>query len=50
MRFNDGADETIKAGDAYYPRPGPNVHVDQDTEFVEFTRADETPGINTVAV
>jgi len=50
VRFNDdGEDETITAGDAYYIRPGHNVHIDEDTEFVEFTRADDTPGINTVA-
>lgn len=49
VRFNDGPAETIAAGDAYYLRPGHNVHVDEDTEFVEFTRADDAPGINTVA-
>ena len=27
-----------------------NAHLDEDTEFVEFTRADKTPGINTVAL
>jgi len=25
-------------------------HIDDDTEFVEFTRADRTPGINSVAL
>ena len=34
------------AGDAYYLKPGHNVHIDQDAEFVEFTRADDAPGIN----
>ena len=38
------------AGQAYYIRPGHNAHVDDDAEFVEFTRADQTPGINTVAL
>jgi hypothetical protein len=50
VRYADDRTETITAGDAYYIRPGHNVHIDEDTEFVEFTRADETPGINTVAV
>jgi hypothetical protein len=51
MRYTDGETEVISAGQAYYIRPGHNAHVDEDgTEFVEFTRADETPGINTVAV
>ena len=36
------------AGEAYYLRPGHNVHIDQDAEFVEFTQADQTPGINTL--
>jgi hypothetical protein len=49
VRFDDGEDETIRAGEAYYIRPGHNVHIDEDSELVEFTRADETPGINTVA-
>jgi hypothetical protein len=50
VRYNDGATETVSAGQAYYLRPGHNVHIDEDAEFVEFTRSDETPGINTVAV
>jgi hypothetical protein len=50
VRYNEGAHETIRAGEAYFLRPGHNVHVDEDTEFVEFTRADETPGINTLDV
>ncbi len=29
-----------------FNRPGHNAHVDEDVELVEFTRADETPGIN----
>jgi hypothetical protein len=29
-------------------RPGHNVRVDQDAEFVEFTRADAAPGINSL--
>ena len=28
--------------------PGHNAHIDEDAEFVEFTLADHTPGINTV--
>jgi hypothetical protein len=50
MRYTDGESETLSAGQAYYIRPGHNAHVDQAVELVEFTRADETPGINTVAI
>jgi hypothetical protein len=48
MRYADGETEVLTAGQAYYVRPGHNAHIDDDTEFVEFTRADQTPGINTV--
>jgi hypothetical protein len=50
MRYTDGATEVINAGDAYYIRPGHNAHLDVDTALVEFTRTDEAPGINTVAL
>ena len=46
MRYADGSSETLSAGDAYYIRPGHNAHVDADVDLVEFTQADETPGIN----
>ena len=48
MRYTDGQTEVISAGEAYYIRPGHNAHIDNDAEFVEFTQADHTPGINTV--
>jgi hypothetical protein len=48
MRYTDGTAETLSAGHAYYIRPGHNAHVDTDVEIVEFTHADETPGINTL--
>lgn len=48
MRFTDGGSETLSAGQAYYIRPGHNAHVDEDVEMVEFTPADQTPGINTL--
>ena len=48
IRYSDGESETLSAGQAYYLRPGHNVHVDDDVEFVEFTAADRTPGINTL--
>ena len=48
MRYADGQTEVISAGDAYYIRPGHNAHIGDDVEFVEFTLADHTPGINTV--
>ena len=47
VRYTDGVSETLAAGEAYYIRPGHNVHVDADAEFVEFTHADGTPGVNT---
>jgi hypothetical protein len=50
MRYTDGETEVVTAGQAYYIRPGHNAHIDDDTEFVEFTWADQTPGINTVAL
>ena len=48
VSYSDGEVESLSPGEAYYLRPGHNVHVDQDAEFVEFTRADQTPGINTL--
>ena len=48
MRYTDGKSETLKAGAAYYIRPGHNAHVDEDVELVEFTPADQQPGINTI--
>jgi hypothetical protein len=48
VRYTDGESETLSPGEAYYLRPGHNVRVEEDAEFVEFTRADETPGINTL--
>lgn len=47
-RYTDGTSETLRSGDAYYIRPGHNAHVDEDVELVEFTKADDTPGINTI--
>ena len=49
MRYTDGTSETLRAGQAYYIRPGHNAHVDEDVDLVEFTHADETPGINNLA-
>ena len=48
MRYTDVVSETLSAGQAYYIRPGHNAHVDEDVDLVEFTRANETPGINTL--
>lgn len=48
VRYTDGRTETLSAGQAYHLRPGHNVHIDDDAEFVEFTPADQRPGINTV--
>jgi hypothetical protein len=48
VRYTDGGTDTLDRGQAYYLRPGHNVHIDEDVEFVEFTRSDQTPGINTL--
>ena len=48
VRYTDGESETLSSGQAYYLRPGHNVHIDHDAEFVEFTRSDDAPGINTL--
>ena len=48
IRYTDGTTETLMPGQAYYLRPGHNAHIDEDAEFVEFTPADNAPGINTL--
>lgn len=50
VRYTDGTTETLTQGQAYHLRPGHNAHIDEDAEFVEFTRSDPAPGINTIAV
>ena len=42
--------DVLAAGRAYHIRHGHNAHVDKDCDLVEFTRDDDTPGINTIAV
>ncbi len=48
IRYTDGGSDTLLPGQTYYLKPGHNVHIDEDVEFVEFTPADESPGINTI--
>lgn len=48
VRYSDGNTESVVAGHAYHLRPGHNVHIDEDAEFVEFTPGDPAPGINTL--
>jgi hypothetical protein len=48
MRYTDGSAETLTTGQAYSIRPGHNAYVNEDVELVEFTRSDQTPGINTL--
>lgn len=50
MRYTDGTTEVLSAGQAYYIPPGHNAHVDEDCDLVEFTPADQSPGINTLEV
>ena len=37
IRFTDGSEETVNAGDVYYWPPGHTVWVDEDYEAVEFS-------------
>ena len=46
IRYTDGTDETLTAGQAYYLRPGHNAHIDEDAEFVEFSRTDQGEGVH----
>jgi hypothetical protein len=48
VRYSDGGTERLEKGQAYYLHPGHNVHIDEDSEFVEFTQANGAPGINTI--
>jgi hypothetical protein len=48
VRYTDGGSDVLSAGDAYHLHPGHNVHIDEDAEFVEFSRTDEGEGINTI--
>ncbi len=35
--FDDGAEETVNAGEVYYWPPGHTVRVDEDYEAIEFS-------------
>jgi len=48
VTYADGHTDVLSAGTAYHLEPGHNVHIDEDAEFVEFTPADQTPGVNTL--
>ena len=37
VRYADGREETVRAGDVYYWPPGHTVRVDEDYEAVEFS-------------
>jgi ethanolamine utilization protein EutQ (cupin superfamily) len=37
VRYTDGEEETVEAGDVYYWPPGHTVWFDEDTKFVEFS-------------
>jgi hypothetical protein len=39
VRYGDGTEEIVRAGDAYYWPPGHTVTVDEDYEAVEFSPA-----------
>ena len=40
VRYADGREETVRAGDVYYWPPGHTVWVDEDYEAVEFSPSD----------
>jgi hypothetical protein len=48
VTYADGRTERFAGGQAYYLEPGHNVRLEEDSEFVEFTPADQAPGINTL--
>ena len=37
VRYADGSEETVRAGDVYYWPPGHTVRVDEDYEAIEFS-------------
>ena len=37
VRYADGSEETVRAGDVYYWKPGHTVWVDEDYEAIEFS-------------
>jgi len=41
VRFADGQEETVSAGDVYYWPPGHTVWVDEDYEAIEFSPSGE---------
>jgi hypothetical protein len=41
VRYNDGSEETCKAGETFHWRAGHTVWVDEDTAFIEFSPKDE---------
>lgn len=41
VTYQDGATETVEAGDLYYWPPGHTVSVDRDTRYVEFSPSDQ---------
>jgi hypothetical protein len=40
VRYGDGTEEIIKAGDVYYLKPGHLVRFEEDTEVIEFSPAE----------
>jgi hypothetical protein len=40
VRYGDGSEEIVRAGDVYYWPPGHSVRVDEDYEAVEFSPSD----------
>ncbi|CAN0426175.1 unnamed protein product, partial [Ectocarpus sp. 13 AM-2016] len=41
VRYADGQEETVHAGEVYYWPPGHTVSVDEDYESVEFSPSDQ---------
>lgn len=47
VRYADGSEETVRAGEAYYWPPGHTVRVEEDYEAVEFSPAGEMADVIT---
>lgn len=46
VRYVDGTEETIQAGDLFYMPPGHTAKVLDDVKFVEFSPADESAEVD----
>ena len=45
VRYADGHEETVRAGEVYYWPPGHTVSVDEDYEAIEFSPSDQMAAV-----